>query len=112
MQFVGGLVRSRNELSAPIKYEGGSRASRLQLCQEMNKASVFDYHRKDTLTLVVDVDRSRKRDRRTCPDRMVKDLEPLGTIRARAGFEPGLVAYGSVPRNCPTKTFKPKPRGN
>ena len=62
MQFVGGLVRSRNELSAPIKYEGGSRASRLQLCQEMSKASVFDYHRKNTLMLVVDVDRSRKRD--------------------------------------------------
>src|SRR5258708_37641303 len=96
MQFVGGLVRSRNERSAPVKYEGGSRASHLQLCQEMSKASVFDYHRKDTLTLLVDIDRSSKRDRRTCPDWMVNDLEPLGSIRAHAGFEPCLVAYAKI----------------
>src|SRR5260221_13429295 len=96
MQFVGALVRSRNELSAPIKYKGGSRASHLQLCQEMSQARVFDYHRKDTLTLLVDVDRARKSDRRAGPDRMGKELEPLGTVRTHAGFEPSLVGFAEM----------------
>src|SRR5258708_12296150 len=44
MQFVGGLVRSRNELSAPIKYEGGSRPPPPHPFQQIAKPSSLDYH--------------------------------------------------------------------
>ena len=81
MQLVGVLVGRCDQFAAAVEDEGRSGASDLELREETRKPRVFDDDGKDALTLLVDVDRSGKGDRRTLADRMVEDPEPLRTLR-------------------------------
>ncbi len=62
----------------------------------MSEPGIFDDDREDALPLLVNIDRTRKRDRRTLPDRMVQHLEPLRSLGPHAGLEPGLVDDAKV----------------
>src|SRR6516162_3095375 len=92
MDFVGILVRRRDKLAAAVEDECRPGASDLELREEMRKARVFDDDRKDALTFLVNIDRSRIGDRWTLPDRMVDNLEPLRLLGGQASLEPSLVA--------------------
>src|SRR3974390_2438115 len=91
MDFVGILVRRRDKLAAAVEDECRPGASDLELREEMRKAGVFDDDRKDALTFLVNIDRSRIGDRWTLPDRMVENFEPLWLLGGQAGLETCLV---------------------
>src|SRR5450432_4772867 len=57
----------------------------------MREPGIFNDDREDTLPLLINVDRARKRDRGTLPDRMLQHLEPLRSLGPHAGLEPSLV---------------------
>src|ERR1700726_2529113 len=57
----------------------------------MREPGIFDDDGEDALPLLINVDRTCKRDRRTLPDRMVHPLEPLRSFGPHAGLEPSLV---------------------
>ena len=99
MQFVGLLVGRRDQLAAAVEDKRGSGASDLELGKKMREPGIFDDDREDALPLLINVDRTRKRDRRTLPDRMVEDLEPLRSLGPHAGLEPGLVDDAKIGRH-------------
>src|SRR6516164_101183 len=64
----------------------------------MRKSGVFDDDRKNALTLLVNIDRSRIGDRWTLPNWMVENLEPLRPLGGDTSLEPRLVADPKVGR--------------
>jgi hypothetical protein len=91
MLFVGVLVWGCNQFAGFIEDEGGSDLPNLELGEEARQPCIFDDDGEHALTLLINVDRSRKSDRWARPDRMVDDSEPLGAFRFHAGLEPVLI---------------------
>src|SRR5690348_1740460 len=98
MQFVGVLVGRGDQLAAVIEDERGARAPDLELGQETGEPRILYHDRKNALALLVNVDRSRKRNRWTRADRMVSHSEPLRAFRVHAGAEPVLVDHAEITR--------------
>src|SRR3954469_17303287 len=88
MQFVGIVVRRRNELSGTVEDERCSSAPDFELSEEPREPGIFDDYRKHALPLLIDVDRTRKSNGRTLADRMVRLPEPFGILGLDSGLEP------------------------
>ncbi len=91
MEFVGRLVRRRDEFSAIIDDERSPRSPDLELRQEAREPRILDDDGQNALPLLVDVDRPRERDRRPLAGRMVHHPEPLRIIGRQPVLEPGLI---------------------
>src|SRR5262245_49435638 len=98
MQFVGILVGRGDQFAAAAEDERRSRAPDLELGKETRKSRIFDDNGEDALAFLIDIDRSRKCERRTRADRMINDVKPLRAVGAHAGLEPGTVGDKEIGR--------------
>src|ERR1700758_1622570 len=91
MQLIRVLVGSRDQLTTAIEDEGGAGAPDFELREEMRQPGVFDHDRQHALALLVNIDRTCERDRRTLPDRMVDHPGPLRSLGLHPIRKPRLV---------------------